>query len=94
MAHATSERYIDKLAHQLFSPILRSKIVRRNWKVLGWDAEQGLSLNIAKGDNVILIEFEARDDLRGCFGRTRLFNVFARHSFDSAIPLRRKREFL
>src|SRR5439155_3545059 len=55
------------------------------WRVVSWDAEQGLALTLQKGDaerGAILMEFEDRDDARDCFARTRRFNVCARRLFD------------
>jgi len=75
-------RALEPVAKDLFAPILKARPSRTGWRVLSWDAEQGLCITLARGDDALLIEFEDRDDDRDCYARTERFNVCARHMFD------------
>jgi DNA repair photolyase len=54
---------------------------RTGWRLVGWDAEAGISLTLEKGGRLLLVEIEGRDDTRHCFARTERFNVCVRHAF-------------
>ncbi len=49
--------------------------------MVGWDAEQGITLTLARGDTTLLIELEPLDPARDCYARTALFNVCVRRQF-------------
>jgi DNA repair photolyase len=51
------------------------------WRLVGWDADQGVSLTLGRGESLLLVEAEARDDTRACFARTARFNVVVRPQF-------------
>ena len=90
-----ARRYVDDIAEALFAPLLASPREERSWHVVGWDAEQGLSLTIARGDALLLIELESRDETRDGYARTDRFNVCARRAFEAGTPLtRRDRAFV
>jgi len=74
-------RAVDALAADLFAPLLRPQPPGAGWVALSHDAEQGLCLTLARGDRVLLVEFEPRDDARDCYARTRRFNVCVRPRF-------------
>ncbi|MCC6554369.1 MAG: hypothetical protein IT372_15410 [Polyangiaceae bacterium] len=74
-------RFVDTLVRGLFAPLLQAKASPNGWHVIGWDAEQGLSLTLGRGRTVLLIELEARDEAIDCHARTRIFNVCARRQF-------------
>lgn len=82
-----SRRDIDALAEDLFLPLLPAAGTPEGWKALGWDGEQGFQISLGKGSAVVLIEFEARDEARPCYTRTRVFNVCARAAFAGSRPL-------
>ncbi len=65
-------------AADLFAPLLRAQPAEASWRVVSFDAEQGLCLTLARGDRVMLVELEPRDDALDCLARTRHFNVCAR----------------
>lgn len=78
---APERRAVDALAADLFAPLLRPQPPGAGWVALSHDAEQGLCLTLARGDRVLLVELEARDDARDCYARTRRFNVCVRPRF-------------
>ncbi|MCC6554472.1 MAG: hypothetical protein IT372_15950 [Polyangiaceae bacterium] len=39
-------RIVDTLVRGLFAPLLQAKASPNGWHVIGWDAEQGLSLTL------------------------------------------------
>lgn len=77
---------VDVAAGLLLGPLLSGGEPAPGWSLLGWDAEQGLQVTVAKGAQALLIEFEPRDEQRPCYRRTRFFNVCARRAF-AASPL-------
>lgn len=80
------KRYIDEVARDLFGPLLKSPPAPE-WKLVGWDAEQGLCLTFQRKENVILVEFEDRDEWRDCYTRTARFNVCCRRQFEADLPM-------
>jgi len=82
-----ARREIDGIAEDLFAPLLAPRSSTSAWRIVGWDCEQGLQIALARGENVVLVELEPRDEARDCFARTRLFNVCARRAFKAATPL-------
>jgi DNA repair photolyase len=87
MTLALERRWVDEVARQLLAPLLRQPLSRSGWRLLSWDAEQGLQVNLQRGETVLLIELEARDEARPCYERTRLFNLTVRRQFEGATPL-------
>jgi DNA repair photolyase len=83
---AVIDRGLDRIVRALFEPLLM-EVKGRPWRILNWDAEQGLSLFVERGDHVILVEFESRDDEKPCYDRTKRFNVLARLLFHRDAPL-------
>ncbi|MBK8696325.1 MAG: radical SAM protein [Deltaproteobacteria bacterium] len=72
-----SERY----GAELFAPLLRAQPPGAQWAVVSYDTEQGLCISLARGERVLLVELEPRDESLPCFARTRRFNVSARPRF-------------
>jgi DNA repair photolyase len=87
MAAAFERRWVDELAKTLFAPLLLGRSKPSGWRVLSWDAEQGLCLTLARGARCISIEIERRNPELACFDRTERFNVCARRSFDASSAL-------
>lgn len=83
-------RWVDDLGRALFAPLLARASFLGGWRVLGWDAEQGLCLTLSRGEKTLLIELERRDPERECFARTERFNVCARPSFRASRNLDRE----
>ena len=74
-------RYVDEVVDRLLDPLINQS-PKAPWKLLGWDAEQGISVTLQKGDAVVLVEFEPYDQEKKCFARTEQFNVAARRPFE------------
>ncbi len=70
----------------LFAPLLDAQPPPSGWKLVDWDAEQGLCLTLARGDTRLLIELEQRDDTLPCYARTKRFNVCARRMTAGSAP--------
>jgi DNA repair photolyase len=77
---------VDGIIADLLAPLLEANAAR-GWSLLGWDAEQGVSLTLQRGQAVLLIELEARDDAHPCYARTDRFNVLARRQFEAGVAL-------
>ena len=88
MQPVTVSRNIEGLAQKLLEPLLQlASPSRTGWRLLGWDAEQGIQFTLAKGESTLLFELERRDDERDCYARTRRFNVNVRQHFREGAPL-------
>lgn len=46
------------------------------WILAEYEVEQGISLFLARGDRLLRVELEARDEARGCYATTERFNVY------------------
>jgi len=78
----TGSRNIEGLARTLLAPLLQlTSPSRSGWRLVGWDAEQGIQFTLSKGSSTLLFELERRDDERDCYGRTGRFNVCIRQQF-------------
>jgi DNA repair photolyase len=81
-------RALDATVRELLGPLLGLDATSpTGWRLVGWDADAGISLTLAKADRLLLVEVEARDDERDCFVRTERFNVCVRHPFGGQAPL-------
>jgi DNA repair photolyase len=89
LSHPVEPRALEALVRELLGPLLSIEApTRTGWQLVGWDAEAGVSLTLSKGDRLLLVEVEPRDDARDCFARTDRFNVCARSAFRGGEPLR------
>lgn len=80
------ERQVDVLARDLLGPLLDGR-ARRGFRLVSWDAEQGICLTFERRDAVLLLELEARDEALDCYARTGRFNVCARRQFEGDAPM-------
>src|ERR1700722_18369379 len=80
-------RALDAIASELLEPLRRAEPTPAQWRLIGWDDEQGLQVSLARGDQVLMVELEALDAGRPCYARTARFNVCARPSFQADRPL-------
>jgi DNA repair photolyase len=88
MSGPAAPRALEGLVRELLGPLLRLETPSATgWRLVGWNAEAGISLTLGKGDDLVLVEIEPRDDARACFARTERFNVCARHPFRADTPL-------
>lgn len=105
MEHKATARDLDRIARDLLDPLLRGEIPEPGWRLIGWDAEQGICLLFEAAHAHVLLEFEQRNDALDCYARTARFNVCARRQFgdrdmsdadrrlvDAVIGLVRRRE--
>jgi DNA repair photolyase len=72
---------LDGIARDLLAPLLAGGSPEPGWKLVGWDAEQGICLLFEGREAHILLEFEQRNDELDCYARTTRFNVCARRQF-------------
>jgi DNA repair photolyase len=88
MPRSAEPRALEAHVRELLGPLLRLEVPSRTgWRLVGWDADAGLSLTLGKDDRLLLVEIEPRDDARDCLVRTDRFNVCARHAFRADRPL-------
>lgn len=87
MSEAATKRYIDDIGRHLFAPLLRPPRPGASWRLVSWDAEQGLCLTVARGRTLLLIELEERNEERDCYTRTERFNICVRRQFEGQTPL-------
>ncbi len=85
MKPTPERRFVDDIAAALFAPLLRPS--SGPWKLVGWDAEQGLTLTLDLDGKLLLIELEARDEARACYAQTSRFNVCVRPQFEATETL-------
>ena len=79
---------MDRHAAELLAPLIAARPTSpAQWRLVSWDAEQGIQVSLARGDAVLLVEFEGRDLARDCYARTARFNVCARRAFRANAPL-------
>jgi DNA repair photolyase len=83
------ERELDAVVADLLGPLLalQERPSKTGFRLIGWDGEHGVSLTLARGDALVLVELEARDDARPCYARTARFNVHARRPLRAGAPL-------
>ena len=74
-------RTVDEAARTLLGPLLDAQSPDAPWRLLSWDVDQGLSLTLARGDRLLLVELSARDLSESCLLRTARFNLVARRLF-------------
>jgi DNA repair photolyase len=82
------QRGVDGAARRLLGPLLEARPGASGWRVVAWDAEQGISLVFGRGERFVLVEIEARDESTDCYARTRLFQICARSQFTADGALR------
>ncbi len=81
MSLLARKRILEDLVSDLLGPLLKGGGPEPGWKLIGWDAEQGICLTFARGRSVLLLELEGRDEGLDCYARTARFNVCARRQF-------------
>ena len=74
-------RAVDEPARALLGPLLDAQSPDAPWRLLSWDVDQGLSLTLAQGERLLLVELSARDPDASCLLRTARFNLVARRLF-------------
>ncbi|MGH7786336.1 MAG: radical SAM protein [Candidatus Binatia bacterium] len=82
MAPTPAPRSVDGVARTLLAPLLDGRLAASGWRVINWDAEQGICVTLERGTTCLLIELEGRNDQLDCYARTARFNVCVRRQFD------------
>jgi DNA repair photolyase len=80
------KRRLDDIAGEFLAPFRDGRFDTRSWRLINWDAEQGLCLTFESGGSCILVELEERNDRLDCYARTARFNVCVRRQFED-VPL-------
>lgn len=88
------KRALDSVVADVLAPILDGRFTSPSWKLVGWDAEQGICLTFERDRSFLLLEFEARNDQRDCYTRTDRFNVCTRLHFQDAQLTDADRQFV
>ncbi len=83
MEYQPVRRGVDAIARDLLAPMLAGPLGDSGWRLISWDAEQGISVTFGSGDTCVLVEFEERNDRLDCYARTARFNVCARRQGES-----------
>ena len=89
------ERRLDEQVAALLGPLVAGGFqAESGWRLVSWDAEQGICVTYRRGSSHLLIELEARDDGRDCYARTAWFNVCARLPFEEVDLTAEERAFV
>ncbi len=72
-ATAATQQLVQRLATEGALPV--------GWEVLDWDVDQGPSVTLVAGDDILRAELSARSELEPCLVRTERFNLNARDPF-------------
>jgi DNA repair photolyase len=76
------KRDLDGIIGALLEPFLGGATVAPGWKLISWDAEQGICMTFERDGRCILLELEERNERLDCYARTARFNVCARRQFE------------
>lgn len=87
-------RGIDSVARELLAPFLDGRFTAPGWKLISWDAEQGVCLTFEGEASCVLLEFEQRNDALDCYTRTTRFNVCARRQLQDPSLTEGDRRFI
>ena len=78
------KRDLDAIVYELLAPFLDGRFTFPGWKLIGWDAEQGISLTFESDEACLLIEIAERNDQLRSYAHTARLNVSARRQFADA----------
>lgn len=87
MTPPPARRHLEDVARRLLGPLLGPGKLPGDFRLVGWDAEQGVCLTFERDGMYLLIEIERRSDDLACFSRTRRFNLCAGRPFDRHLEL-------
>lgn len=77
------ERQLDDLVAAFLGPLVAGDFCAASgWRLVSWDAEQGICVTYRRGPTHVLIELEARSEDLDCYARTARFNICARRPFE------------
>ncbi len=78
-------RDLDGIARALLAPFLDGRFTFPGWKLISWDAEQGIALTFESEEACLLIEIAERNDRLRSYTHTARFNVSARRQFEDTV---------
>ncbi len=84
MALNPQKRRLEHIVGDFLAPLLDGSFALAEWRLLSWDAEQGVCLTFQKGNTCVLLELEERNDRLDCYARTARFNICVRRQFEDA----------
>lgn len=87
MTDGPVKRAAERHAAELLAPLLAARPAPDGWRLVSWDAEQGITVSLGRGDVVVTAEFEPPDASQRAFARTPRFNVNVRRSVGPEGPL-------
>jgi len=76
------KRDLDGIVGVLLAPFLNGTVVGPGWKLISWDAEQGICMTFERDGTCVLLELEERNERLDCYTRTGRFNICARRQFE------------
>src|SRR5262245_59893271 len=76
-----THRAIEGIARELLAPFLAPAPDTDGWRLISWDAEQGICMTFERAGTCVLVELEARNERQDCYTRTTRFNVCVRRQF-------------
>jgi len=94
MTRTPVNRALDAIARDLLAPFLDGRPAAPGWRLVGWDAEQAISLTFEGEHACLLVELEARNDQLDCYTRTARFNVCVRRQLDEGDLSEGERRFV
>lgn len=77
-------RELDGIVGELLAPFVEGQFSAPGWKLISWDAEQGICLTFERQGVWVLLELEERNERLDCYTRTARFNICARRQFENA----------
>ncbi len=66
----------------MLGPLLDDPVVGDGWRLVTWDAEQGINLLLARGEALLLVEVDAHEAAGHGFARTQRFTLSGRPQFE------------
>jgi DNA repair photolyase len=78
------KRRLDDIVREFLAPFLDGRFTSPGWKLISWDAEQGISLTFESEQGCLLVELGARNDRVKHYTHTARLNVSARRQFDDS----------
>jgi DNA repair photolyase len=76
------KRDLEGVVGALLAPFVDGRFSLPGWKLIGWDAEQGICLTFERDGTWVLLELEERNEDLDCYTRTARFNICARRQFE------------
>ena len=66
----------------LLGPLLDGGELSGGWRLVDWDAEQGINLVFGRGQRLLVVDVDERDPTRPCFVHTERFGLSGRPQFE------------